>query len=99
MAEKIKVSPNVCSYADEDHKQLIVEMELPGVEKKNIELKMHEDSFYINAPREDIVYVGSYATCCPIDYPKAKAEYKNGLLKIEVPFKDPHSDTVEVPVE
>jgi HSP20 family molecular chaperone IbpA len=32
--------------------------------------------------------------CCPVDPEKAKAAYKNGLLRIEVPFleiKEQHS--------
>ncbi len=89
MAEKIRFSPAICAMPDEKHENLHLEVELPGVEKENIVLTMHEDSFFIRAPTEDMEYVGSYALCCPIDMEKARAKYKNGLLSIDVPYKKP----------
>ena len=97
--EKKKISPDVCSYVDDDHTRLSVEVSLPGVKKGNINLKMHEDSLNLSAPREDFVYVATYSFCCPVSPDKAKADYENGLLKIEVPFKDPMEDAISVKID
>ena len=98
--ERIKVAPEVCSFVDEDHTKLTIEIALPGVKKGNIKLKMHEDSFNISAPREDnnTEYVSTLALCCPVKPEKADAKYENGLLRVEVPFKDPMEDAVAVKV-
>ncbi len=69
------------------------------MEKDSISLKMHEDSFFIKGETEDIVFIGSFAVCCDVDPEKAKATYKNGLLKIDVPFKEQEFHSVDVKIE
>jgi HSP20 family molecular chaperone IbpA len=38
------------------------------------------------------------ALAWPVKPDKAQAVYENGMLRIEVPFKDPMEDAVKVPV-
>lgn len=97
--EKIKISPDVCSYVDDEHKRLNIEIALPGVAKKDIKLKMHEDSCNLIAARKDFDYVTAFTFCCPVKPEEAKAKYENGLLKIQIPFKDPMEDAVKVTVQ
>lgn len=97
MAE-VKVAPVVYAMPDDDHEHLHIEVELPGVAKEAITLSMHDDSFFVRASKEGVRYVGSYATCCPIDYEKAKAKYHNGLLVIDVPYKKPQVRGIEIPI-
>ncbi|MFW9946340.1 MAG: Hsp20/alpha crystallin family protein [Candidatus Odinarchaeota archaeon] len=97
--EKMRVSPDICMWPNDEHNTYKIEITLPGVEKDTIKLKMHEDSFFIKAESENIVYIGSYAVCCPVDAEKAKAAYKEGLLKVEVPFKEPDFHSVDVTID
>jgi HSP20 family molecular chaperone IbpA len=97
--EKFLLSPEVCSWADDETKHYKIEIQLPGVEKDTIKLKMHEDSFFIKGETEDTTYIGSYTVCCPIKPEEAKATYKNGLLKIEVPFREPEFHTIDIEIE
>ncbi|MFX1489733.1 MAG: Hsp20/alpha crystallin family protein, partial [Promethearchaeota archaeon] len=75
------------------------EIQLPGVEKDTIKLKMHDDSFFIKGETEDTIYIGSYSMCCPVKPEEAKATYKEGLLKIEVPFKESEYHSVDVKID
>lgn len=96
--DKIKVAPEICSYVDDNHTRLTLEIAVPGVRREEIALKMHEDSFNLSAPREDVEYVTALSFCCPVKPEKAEAKYENGLLKITVPFKDPMEDAVKIEI-
>jgi HSP20 family protein len=98
--EKIRISPEICSYVDDIHSKLTIEVALPGVAKKNINLNMHEDSFNIAAPRSDndTIFTTTMAFCCPVSPEKAEAMYENGLLRIKVPFKEAMEDALSIPV-
>jgi HSP20 family protein len=96
--EKISVSPDVCSYFDNDDKHISIDISLPGVKKEDISLKLLEDSLFLSAPRDDIKYVTTLAICCLVVPEKTEASYNNGLLKITAPFKDKMDGAVEVKV-
>jgi HSP20 family protein len=97
--EKFLTSPEVCSWADDESEFYKIEIQLPGVEKETIKLKMHDDSFFIKGETEDTIYIGSYSMCCPVKPEEAKATYKEGLLKIEVPFKESEYHSVDVKID
>lgn len=99
MVKIARMSPEVCAMPDEKHENLHIEIQLPGVDKEKINLKMHEDSFNIHATREDVEYSGSYAVCRSIDYGKAKARYKNGLLTVDVPYLKPAPSGKKIPID
>ncbi|MFH0875369.1 MAG: Hsp20 family protein [archaeon] len=99
-SEIIKVAPEVCSYASDDESKMYVEIAIPGVKKESISLKLQEDFLYLNATRsdKDIEYVASLSLCCPVDPNKAHAKYEDGLLKIDVAFKDAIDDAIKIDV-
>ncbi len=100
MAEDlVRISPDILTYVDEEHTKLTLELVIPGVAQKDIDLKMHDDSFYLSAPTSDVSYVAAYSFCCPVNPGKAQATYNNGLLTIEVPFKDPMDDAIKIPIK
>ena len=95
-AERIRVAPEICSYADDEGKLLSVEITIPGVKRENIELKLQEDSLYLRAPRDDIEFASTLAFCCPVVPDRAEAHYENGILKLAVPFRDEMEHAIRV---
>lgn len=99
MQERMKVAPDTVAYADGEHHKLIVEFAIAGAPTETIDVKILEDSVYLLAPARDIEYVSALALGWPVKPDKAEATYVNGLLRIEVPFKDPMEDAVKVTIK
>jgi len=96
---RIRIAPNTVAYTDEESLKLVVEFAIPGAPTDTIDLKILEDSVHLTAPARDIEYVAAMALAWPVKPAKAEAIYENGLLRIEVPFKDPMEDAVKVPIK
>ena len=96
---RIKVAPNQVAYADEENHKLVVEFAIPGAPTDTIDLKILPDSVHLTAPARDIEYVSALALGWPVKPDKAEATYEHGLLRIEVPFKDPMEDAVKVAIK
>ena len=100
MAEyRIKVAPESVAYADAENRKLIVEFAIPGAPADTVDVKILEDSVHLTAPARDIDYVASLALGWPVKPDKAEATYEYGLLRIEVPFKDPMEDAIKVAIK
>jgi HSP20 family protein len=97
--ERMKVAPTTVAYADGELHKLIMEFAIPGAPTETIDVKILEDSVYLMAPARDIEYVSALALGWPVKPEKGEATYLNGLLRIEVPFKDPLEDAVKVPIK
>ena len=96
---RIKVAPDTVAYADgEDHK-LVVEFAIPGAPTDTIDVKILADSIHLTAPAKEIEYVAALPLSWPVKPDKAEANYEDGLLRIEVPFKDPMEDAVKVAIK
>ena len=96
---RIKVAPNTVAYADAEKHRLIVEFAIPGAPTDSIDVKILEDSIHLTAPARDVEYVSALALGWPVKPAKAEATYEHGLLRIEVPFKDPMEDAVKVAIK
>jgi HSP20 family protein len=96
---RMKVAPDTVAYADSENHKLIVEFAIPGAPTETIDVKILEDSVHLLAPARDIEYVSALALGWPVKPGKAEATYENGLLRIEVPFKDPMEDAVKVAIK
>jgi HSP20 family protein len=95
---RIRVAANTVAYADGENHKLVVEFAIPGAPTDTIDVKILADSVHLTAPARDIEYVASLALGWPVKPDKAKATYEHGLLRIEVPFKDPMEDAVKVAI-
>src|SRR3954468_7004230 len=97
--DRIRVAPNTVAYADRENLKLVVEFAIPGAPTETIDVKILEDSVHLTAPARDVEYVASLALGWPVKPDKAEATYEHGLLRIEVPFKDPMEDAVKVAIK
>ena len=95
----MKIAPDSVVYADRDSRKLIMEFALPGAPTDTIDVKILKDSVHLTAPARDIEYVAALALGWPVKPDKAEATYEHGLLRIEVPFKDPMEDAVKVAIK
>jgi len=77
----------------------IVEVDLPGVNKENIDLSMHEDIVHVLAEREDLAFHGHLHFPIKVDPKKAKATFNNGLLKVKVPVKEKRGPPIRIEVK
>src|SRR5208283_3658528 len=96
---RMKVAPDTVAYADGENHKLIVEFAIPGAPTETIDVKILQDSVHLTAPARDIEYVSALALSWPVKPDKAEATYDHGLLRIEVPFKDPMEDAVKVKIK
>ena len=96
---RIRVAPQTVAYADGEKNRLVVEFAIPGAPTDTIDLKLLPDSVHLTAPAKDIEYVSGLALAWPVKPDKAEATYEHGLLRIEVPFKDPMEDAVKVAID
>ena len=88
MEQRPKLTPCVCFSHDDAQGRLKIEVQLPGVDKKDIALDMRKDSFCVPAPRGDTEYSGCYTLSHEVEPEKTEARYENGLLRIFCPIKD-----------
>jgi HSP20 family molecular chaperone IbpA len=99
LKNQIRVAPNTVAYADEEKDKLVMEFAIPGAPTDTIDLKLLPDSVHLTAPARDVVYVSGQALAWPVKPDKAEAIYAHGMLRIEVPFKDPMEDAVTVAIK
>src|ERR1039457_5492196 len=97
--DRIRVAPHTEAYADEENHKLVLEIAIPGAPTDTIDVKILEDSVHLTAPARDIEYVSALALGWPVKPGKAEATYENGLLRVEMPFKDPMEGAVKVAIK
>ncbi len=105
-------APSVDVWEDKDN--VYVETDLPGMEQKDIDLKLKGNSLVISAKKEEAKeekkknyyhaerYQGSFYRLMdlpsPVNASKIKASYKNGVLKVTLP-KEEEEKSKEVKVK
>ncbi|MFX1345836.1 MAG: Hsp20/alpha crystallin family protein [Promethearchaeota archaeon] len=100
--EEVKKSlsiPEICMYNNEESTGYIIEVMLPGVEKDTLKVKMDKDNLVVYGESDSIKYGGIYQLCCPVEPEDAKSTYKNGLLKITVPYFNMLKDAINLEIE
>jgi HSP20 family molecular chaperone IbpA len=89
MEDKVRIMPCACFSHDDQDGRLRIDMEMPGVDKKDISLEMRKDSFCVSALRgKDTEYSGCFNLAHEVVPEKTEARYEDGLLRIFAPIKD-----------
>lgn len=83
----------------EDAKSVAITMELPGVDKKDIDLKMTRERLEVGVDNDVRKYHKSVRMPSKVDPSTTKATYKNGILDVTVQKAEPEEDTVRIDVE
>src|ERR1700694_862272 len=96
---RIKVAPDTVAYADGENHKLVVRFAIPGAPTDTIDVRILEDSIHLTAPARNIEHVSALALGWPVKPDKAEAIYDHGLLRIDVPIKDPMEDAVKVAIK
>ncbi len=97
--EKVTVPARMFVCLDDKAENYLVEIELPGADKKSIELNMYEDLVAVRASRLDVMYVGHRHFPLRVQPKKAEATFTQGLLKVKVPVKEKPSPAVKVEIK
>lgn len=71
----------------ESEGEVYVTAEIPGVEKKDIDIRLTEDTLTIDVKNPKRRYYKSITLPCAVDPDSAKATYKNGILDITIKKK------------
>ena len=95
---KTLIIPDASICHDDKDEGYVIEVELPGVTKKDIGLYMYSFGFCARGERADIRYEVCYSLGHEIRPEETKAKFANGLLKVTVPFRESLKPT-EVKVE
>ncbi len=94
--ERIRVAPEY--WITHDEKQYTIEIELPGVSKRDIELDATPVSLCVSGARGNIEYASCWSFAHEIDPKKAESVYKEGVLTIKLPLKTAIT-TTKIPVK
>jgi HSP20 family protein len=68
----------------EGEKEISVILELPGIEKKDIDLNITKNSLGINVETPERKYLKKLNLPCEVKPKKAKATFKNGVLEVKI---------------
>ena len=88
MSEKTVLAPRATMYMDEEKETYVVDFELPGVKKEDIQLTINSDIIHIHAEKTDMAYHGHVHFPLKVKHDESEASFDNGLLKLTVPLKE-----------
>lgn len=80
--------PRLISGLDIEKNRIETILELPGVRKKDLRLKVNEDGFCVIYAYDDVKTHRCYPFGHPVIAEKAEASFEDGLLSFSVPVKE-----------
>jgi len=73
---------------NETDDQIAITVELPGVNKEDIDINVMEDKVEVNVKTESRKYFKSIELTCVVETESSKATYKNGILDLVLTKKE-----------
>lgn len=97
----VTLPAEMCAWLDEKGENYIVQIELPGAEKKDIDLTMHEDLVSVRADSRpfNATFLGNLYFPLKVDPKKAKATFKEGLLSMRIPVKEKRGPPTSIKIK
>ena len=96
--KKPRVHPDSFATLDDNEENLLVTVELPGVKKEDIDLRMCNDVIYVKAEKEGVQYLGHIHSTEKIEPKKTEAPFRDELLDIKVPLKEKKSTAIRIEI-
>ena len=78
---------NPVSAIYHDSEKYLIEAQLPGVKKKDIQIEATEISFSIKGQKKNVMYSAYYSLAHEVDLKKVEAVFKDGVLNLNLPLK------------
>ena len=93
--KRIEVTPatvwewlvNPVSAIYHDSEKYLIEAQLPGVKKRDIQIEATELSFSIKGQKKNVLYSSYYSLAHEVDLKKVEAVFKDGVLALKLPLK------------
>jgi len=97
----VTVPAEMFAWLDEKGGNYIVQIELPGVEKKDIDLTMHEDLLSVRAGSKpyNATFIGHMHFPLKVNHKKAEATFKAGLLSMQIPVKEKRGPPTSIQIK
>lgn len=87
VAFKKKIEPELCTYIDDSHTTITIEIVLPDVTRENITLRVNSRCLLLFAASDEANYTKYVSFCFPVRANHAHANFENGLLRVRVPLR------------
>ncbi len=84
---------------NEKEKEAILTLEMPGVEKKDIEVHALDDQVEVKAKTTDRQYYKNMKLDAPIETDTVRATYNNGVLEIKAKLAMPAKKSTKIQVK
>jgi len=81
---------------DSDENEHVISVEMPGVEKKDLDIEVSKDILTVKWKKKDVDYYRSFYIPDDSNLDKSSSEYKNGVLVIKIPRKKPKIKKIEI---
>jgi len=91
-----RIRPNYSADFDNETGEYNARVDLPGVPKDHVKLRVLPDLFDLRATRQHTQYLLTEYFPYEMDVNSIEAKYENGLLLIKGRFKDPMESAVDI---
>ncbi|MEM2760309.1 MAG: archaeal heat shock protein Hsp20 [Nitrososphaerales archaeon] len=86
-------------FVKTDTDELIVTIEMPGIDKEDIELNVTENNLEVGTTNADRKYKASINLQVPVDPSTASATYRNGILSVTIRIKGKSNKGIKISVK